>query len=77
MPRKNSKVASRVFLAGVGIGIAVLLYCININEITLPILFTAVGEDVTKYVVAFIAILVGIFAGMFIKYGFRGGRLEV
>lgn len=79
MPKQydSSKIASRIFLMIVGIVIAVWLYFINLDDYELPSIIFISGFDITKYAIVIMIIFIGVIAGMFIKYGMRGGKFTI
>lgn len=74
---KQSKVASRLFVFGAGWAILLWLYFINIDNYTIPIAVNVMGRNITKYVLATAIIIGGLFAGLLIRFGLRGGRLKL
>ncbi len=77
MQIKGSELASRLFMLAVGIGVAVWLYIINLDTWEIPAVILVAGHDITKYALILLLIFIGALAGVFIKYGFRGGRMQL
>ena len=74
---KASEIASRIFMLGVGIGIALWLYLLNLDTWEIPAIILVAGHDITKYTLILLLLFIGALAGVFMKYGFRGGSIQL
>lgn len=64
-------------MLGVGIVIAIWLYVINIDDLSIPAIITLAGYDITQYAIVVGLLFIGVLGGVFVKYGLRGGRLKL
>jgi len=60
------------FVSGLVLASALLLFSFQWN--LLPFQITALGNDITPYALAFIIVMIGVFASSLIKSGLKGNR---